>query len=104
MRSGVPAAVTTIAYGVLLAAVPAALVHHLGLPDLQLPSAGAVRASVHQPLTSGFILALVSTSAHGGSGRCSPPPPPCADTAGSPARCGGYRRRTYPARCSTWPR
>ncbi|MCX4387293.1 LysM peptidoglycan-binding domain-containing protein [Micromonospora peucetia] len=63
MKSRVSSVATTLVYGTLLAAVPAALIHQAGPPELDLPSADAVQAFIRQPLTRGFILAL----AHGGA-------------------------------------
>lgn len=63
MTSRVAPIAATLAYGVFLAAVPTALIHQAGPPDLGPPSADALQAFIRQPLTRGFILAL----AHGGA-------------------------------------
>ncbi|QGN49807.1 LysM peptidoglycan-binding domain-containing protein [Micromonospora sp. WMMC415] len=65
MRSRASSVAALLGYGILIAAVPATLVHHIGLPDVDLPSTDAVRAIIQQPVTSGFILALTYAGACG---------------------------------------
>ncbi|RKN46158.1 BTAD domain-containing putative transcriptional regulator [Micromonospora endolithica] len=63
--SGVRSITATLTSGLVLAAVPAALVRYLGLPEVAVPSASAVRVFVREPLTEDFILVLVQAGAWG---------------------------------------
>ncbi len=65
MRSRGSSVAAILSYGILIAAVPAALVHHVGLPAVDVPSTDAVRAIIRQPVNRGFILALAHAGAWG---------------------------------------
>lgn len=63
MRTRAGSIATTMASVLLVAAVPAALIHLGGWPTPDVPSTGALRDWVRQPLTAGFIAGLAQTAA-----------------------------------------
>ncbi|MGW3615217.1 LysM peptidoglycan-binding domain-containing protein [Micromonospora sp. NPDC005163] len=63
MRTRAGSFATTLASVLLVAAVPAALHHLGGWPTPDVPSTGAMRDWVRQPLTAGFLAGLAQTAA-----------------------------------------